>query len=236
MKRIICVVTSVIMIVVLSICVTADSGKEAEELEKRFYESVCIYSWFGSSGEMGLNGSGGFPNPESLHPSDYPEDFEKLLITEDGDYHVVLFDECNTKEKMLAFLKTYFSSETANDLLSSDAFTEHNGYLYEKRGNVSLTTVNKNDIKSVIVEFTSDDTAVISVEIDRYTADSNHVSKIKEYKVRRNSDNNWIFDPYELYLSGDDVNPQTADAPLIAVCAPALSALAAAVVLRKKRG
>ena len=31
-------------------------------------------------------------------------------------------------------------------------------------------------------------------------------------------------------------NPQTSDAPLIAVCAPALSALAAAVVLRKKRG
>ena len=236
MKKIICVVTSVIMIVVLSICVTADSGKEAEELEKRFYESVCIYSWFGSSGEMGLNGSGGFPNPESLHPSDYPEDFEKLLITEDGDFHVVLFDECNTKEKMLAFLKTYFSSETANDLLSSDAFTEHNGYLYEKRGNVSLTTVEKDDIKSFSVEFTSDDTAYISVEIDRHTEDGHPVRTTKHYTARRDSDNNWIFDPYQLYLYGDDVNPQTSDAPLIAVCALALSALAAAVVLRKKRG
>ena len=40
----------------------------------------------------------------------------------------------------------------------------------------------------------------------------------------------------ENMLEIDADNPQTSDAPLIAVCAPALSALAAAVVLRKKRG
>lgn len=202
MKKLIAALLILCFVSVFSAGVTASDPKDnnTEILKTRFLESVCIYSWFGSQGEMGQNGSFGFPNPDSLHPAEYPEDFEKLIEIDSADYHVVIFEECNTKDKMTSFLKTYFSDETAARLMQSDAFTEHNGYLYEKRGNVALTTVDRNEIKNIDVTFTSDNEACLSVEVDNNTNDSTRVHKTLQYTAKRNSEENWIFDPYVLYL------------------------------------
>ena len=122
-------------------------------------------------------------------------------------------------------------------------FIEHSGALYfnEGRASTHLYNINK-DTESYELKEQNDRSAVLRY----YPAEDRE--KHYDYVFHLKDDGEYEITNYiptsSMYYGNEDLfisryrkdNPQTSDTPVIAVCALALSALAAAVVLRKKRG
>ena len=113
-------------------------------------------------------------------------------------------------------------------------FIEHDGILYYDLYFVPFF-VGDYPKKEFSIKENTGQRVVYSMKISRYDNSAEY-----DYILEKQANGSWIFTKYhysnDVIISLENNNPQTSDAPLIAVCALALSALAAAVVLRKKRG
>ena len=237
MRRIIS--ATLIMFFVFTLNAFAVKDMTDEEIKEHFLHAAWAYAWWCGDSDMDqeneLNG---------MTRIEYPSDVENFIEVQkisDGEtftdkFYIVPFEEINTKEKMRNYLLTFFSSEKVDEIMKNDMpFKEgKNGYLYKLPGYVrQLSGPQVYEPADYEVISRTNKTIVLRVYPDK----TRYSDKYYDYKLEKNDNGAFVFTNYISYREILSIeNPQTADAPLIAVCAPALSALAAAVVLRKKHG
>ncbi len=166
----------------------------------------------------------------------------------DGALPFALVENYKNTAELKEDLKTVFSDGIVERLLNkrytmSDGcsyphFVEYNGRLYYKNWAYASNYNTRPEI-NLKAEQTTKTKLIYSASFK----DIHESDKSYDYKFEL-VDGRWVFTKFELpkYLYHKDVikedfaSPMTADVPVIAVCALAVSAIAAAVIFKKKRG
>ena len=184
-----------------------------------------------------------FEIPEFTDPFDHPitDEYTEKAGKLYGIYFKRFSNGVLTKEDFTEYISGYFTPDIAN-LITKDTswfkiidgnvvmhFDGTMAWLFARPGpeNESITEVERT-------------TDTVTYEVLFYV--HNHTApgplESRTFKIKHSENGSRIIGGtfIEEAFQIDIDNPETSDAPLIAVCAPALSALAAAVVLRKKRG
>ncbi|MBR6922460.1 MAG: hypothetical protein IKH51_09715 [Clostridia bacterium] len=233
MKRIIPFV--LILIFAFSLNSTAAKNITDEEIKERFLHAAWAYAWWYGDSDMDVENE-----LNGLTRIEYPSDVENFIeVQTDGIYtykfYIVPFEEINTKEKMKNYLLSYFSPETVDEIMKKDMpFKEgENGYLYKMPGYVrQLSGPQVYEPSDYEIISKTDKKIVLRVYPDK----KNYPDKYYDYKFEKNDNGDFVLTNYICYRYILNMeNPQTSDAPVIAVCALAISAVAAAVILKKKR-
>ena len=173
------------------------------------------------------------------------------VITEEDDEDeglpFALVENYKNIDELKNDLKTVFSDEIVDRLLNarykmSDGysyphFVEYNGALYFKNWAYASNLNTRPEMKLEMIE-SKEKKTVLQAEFK----DAHGDNQTYEYVYELMGDK-WVFTKFELpkYLYYKDIvnddfaSPLTSDTPVIAVCALAISAAAAVVVLKKKR-
>lgn len=170
--------------------------------------------------------------PDGVSP--YIEDYTGTVSTKKERFELVPFEECCTKAKMKSYLMRFFTEEKADEIMDKDMpFREgDNGYLYIfHRGIRWLPGIYISEPSDHEIVSKTDKRIVLRV----FPLKSEYPDEYYDYVLEKNADGNWIFTNYInfRYIIDQD-NPDTPDAPVIAVCVFALSSAAAAVLVKKK--
>ena len=174
---------------------------------------------------------------------DYDEN-DTRTVTSNGREceYARLKGDVDTMQKLKEKLAVYFSQSIADYYMSVNervrCIAEFDGKLYYLKGYAAQRMNDELDQSNSRIEVIGSDDGRIRFRLTVSGDMDEARSYVYELERRGGS---FFFTDYVLpsEIGHNEVpgtgNPQTSDAPLIAVCALALSALAAAVVLRKKR-
>jgi hypothetical protein len=175
----------------------------------------------------------------SLPPDEYLENELSAKLT---SYNVSQFyalnEDFNTRQKLVLNTSRFLSSKLAESVIRPSTFLYIEGetlaYRYDATNKYKYVMPSDND--SINIRIISRDSEKVTYS---FTIDCNDQIQFKEEKTviiegkgnnARITGGTFIDDAFKL-----NGNPQTSDAPIIAVCVLAASAAAAAVILKKKR-
>jgi hypothetical protein len=146
----------------------------------------------------------------------------------------------NTKmspEQMQDLLESLFSDTVIKEIISyrgeETRFIERDGTVYYDIYDFPLF-VGDYPHKEFSIKENTENRVVYSMKISRYGNSTEY-----DYVLEKQADGSWIFTKYhysnDVIISLERNNPKTSDAPVIAVCALAVSAAAAVVFIKKRR-
>jgi len=221
MKKIISFgITLIACIVLFCVSASALSEDEVKELFKKAEEVAAV---FYGDGEYYFN-------------ADDMQEYKFFV----NDMERTYFNTKLTPEQMQEFLETMFSKSAIEEMYSyygsngRTRFIVRDGMVYCDCYSYIPLFVGPYPVKEFSITENTEDRVVYHMKISR-----NEYYAEYDYILEKQEDGSWIFTQYHYsnhVVLRLEENPQTSDASVIAVGALALSALAAAVVLRKKRG
>ena len=233
MKRI--VVAAIVLFMTIALAVipaSAESGEFESDIEL-IWKAYDLYTMMYEAFEI----------PEFTDPFDHPITDE--YTEKAGELYGIYFKRFSngvlTKEDFTEYISGYFTPDIAN-LITKDTswfkiidgnvvmhFDGTMAWLFARPGP-------ENESIAVVERTTDTVTYEVLFYVHNHTAPGPLESRTFKIKHSENGSRiiggTFIEEAFQIDID----NPETSDAPLIAVCALALSALAAAVILRKKRG
>ena len=233
----------IVSIVILTLAnhVAAIGDSEAEDL---FSRAETMATWFtlftphtgdGDPLKLRYGGKEIYLNGENIETSDNGDSLPYVLV-----------ENYKNTDELEKDLETVFSHDIAERLINArydergagyTHFVEYDGALYFKAWAYANNYGTRPELKFERISDGDEKTVFRASYID-----VNGESRTYDYAIGTENGRR-VFTSFELpqylyykdVLNGEIASPMTADAPVITVCALALSALAAAVVLRKKR-
>ena len=234
----------------LSVDDACDLIKRWEELYIKYYDVQYFYKYVEKQGGVNKEKALYYSRRAAGDAVEYVKCDDWLIIDPVGNRNEVedLFKTVFTKEaaeKAINGSNLLFKEETAYlpSVVSTRNFSPVIDYLYDS-GSDLLPLSNRVRVTSI-----ADDKVKIEFDYYMYSNENDAVPKTEtSYIIATETDDGYrVSELDELYFKTDELsdkgmrknsftadNPTTSDAPLITVCALALSALAAAVVLKKR--